>query len=277
MKALRWPGLLLVLLAAALGGCLGDDDVDEAPEDSADAQGTEGTGVVQGRVFTQDLEPLPGAAVVLANDERVQETKSGGDGRYEIHQVEPGQYRLQVNAACCREAVRGVQVSAGETVNMDARLDFYTDSDLRTPYVSDPHWEGLLACGVVANEGMAFNCGTADPNNDRSHTFEVKEGLETILVAMEWDSEFTNINDGMIIDLMNGDTRLAEGIGESPIEYRVDRADGTLSEIDDTFTLRFDVWAGGMANVIFQQPFTVYWEEHYWEPAPEGASALPDG
>lgn len=271
--------VLAALTAAAFAGCVGGDDDPETEEESGQNAG-QGESTIHGTILTVDLEPVDGATVSLVQgSDLYADARTNAEGEYEVEGVEAGEYRIQVTAACCREHVQGVSIPEGENVRVSVQLERFTERDLQTPHMKQFEWEGVLSCSFGVLGGVSYNCGGFSSNNDRAHDFEVSEGLKTIVVAMAWDSANTNLNDGMIVDLMRGNDRLGEGIGESPIEYRVD-ADGEggndFENIEDTWDLEWLVWAGGTANVIYEQTFTVYWHEYYWEHAPEGASALPD-
>ncbi len=271
--------LLGVLIAFALAGCFGDDDEPDL-DGSDDPKAGSGDATVHGTILTVDLDPVEGATVSLVKDSSLlADARTDAQGEYRIEGVEAGEYRVQITAACCREHVQGVSVAEGESLRVSVQLERFTERDLQTPHMKQFEWEGVLSCSFGVLGGVSYNCGGFSPNEDRAHDFEVSEGLKTIVVAMAWDSANTNVNDGMIVDLMRGNSRLEEGIGESPIEYRVD-ADGEGShdfeDIEGTWDLEWLVWAGGTANVIYEQTFTVYWREYYWEHAPEGATALPD-
>jgi iron complex outermembrane receptor protein len=85
------------------------------------------TGTLTGRVADTDNQPLAGANVVLRGTDFG--TATGSDGRYRITGIEPGRYDVVVSFIGYQEqAVTGVQIEAGETVQRDFTL---TEAPLR--------------------------------------------------------------------------------------------------------------------------------------------------
>lgn len=265
------------------------DDVE--PEGDQNGQSgsdgvAEGTALVTGRILDEDLQEVVGARVVLVQNDNVSaETETDAQGDYRVAGLEPGQYRMQVTAPCCREYVQGVNLVEGEETVLNIQLTLFTEGDLQIPYVEREEWSGQIGCSVRA-AGVGYNLPCQDPNDDRVHEFQIEEGLKTLVVAMDWDPLTHNVNEELVLrhyrgSGWDGDTFFRINSGP-PIETRVDEesaADGEhlyYSSIEDSWDVRFQVWTGGTNSLSYQQPFTVWYELHYWEPAPEDASALPD-
>jgi hypothetical protein len=303
--------ILFLLIGTLLAGCLGGDE--PLPGDDLAEEPEAGTGTVTGSIFTVDLNAINGAQVRLVQDVEVAaETTTDPQGRYTLRNVEPGEYRLQVSAACCRENVRAVTVVEDEVTNADLQLEPWTEDDLERPRVERYEWTGFLACtlawmpppppapgigginacGVV--EIAADLAGFSATDDDFMYQFEVSRGLKTVVGGIEWRAPGAALGDELWLIFENADQppnaapRYANGVGASPIEFRADAGDVIeryedtdihdfdFENIEDKFTLQYRMFASGDANVVYQQQFTVYYDLYYWEHAPEDASALPD-
>ena len=104
----RSAGFLCLLLTVFSGSLL--------------AQGTSG---VTGRVVDEQGAAVPGAVVVLRNQEsgRFRETVSGGNGSFSITGVDPGLYQLEVRLAGFRSFQRSnLRIQSGTTEVVDVGL-----------------------------------------------------------------------------------------------------------------------------------------------------------
>lgn len=286
--------LVLLLTSALLAGCLGGDD-DPAAESGDNGNGgpVEGTGSLTGRVFTIDLDIVTGARASLVDDgELIAEARSDEEGRFQIDNVEPGTYRLQVTATCCREAARGVEIVEGETTNVDLQLERFSAADLATPYVEEFEWTGFLACGYVVLIRAGDACQDLDDQAERTHPFELEPGIKTVTASLIWDSPGITGE-----ELQYGMARLpcTQGtagacstpgdyygytVGTSPLELRIDEGDSTpsfegLEETTDVQLRVFPPFSSDL-DVYYNVEFTVYYQLHYNQPAPENFIATPD-
>lgn len=276
--------IVLLFLAAVLAGCVSGEEPQPAGEGEGERV-TEETGAIVGRVLTEDLDEVKGARIALVLDgELVAESQSTDNGQYTLGNLEPGQYRLQFNAPCCREHVQGVEVTAGEETRLDVQLVRFTQADLQTPYREERDWTGFISCSLRAGVGLAL-CSLVDPNEDFLHEWEIKEGAETVVGAMQWGSPGAGLGSEMVLTYEvagahNENPNYARTDGPSPQEFRVDagnRGDNNdYQNIEGTQGQQFRIFAGGTLNVVYQLEFTVYWHIYYYEAAPEGATAVPD-
>lgn len=247
---------------------------------------TEDTGAITGRVLTEDLGEVENARVALVADgELAAEATSQDDGSYSLNNVEPGEYRLQITAPCCREHVQGVEATAGEESRVDVQLVRFTAADLQEPYMEKRDWTGFISCSLRAGVGLAL-CSVVDPNEDFLHEWEIEEGAETVVGAMQWGSPGAGLGSEMVLTYEvagahNENPNYARTDGPSPQEFRVDAGErgdeNDYENIEGTLEQQFRIFAGGTVNVVYQLEFTVYWHIYYFEAAPEGASAVPDG
>lgn len=158
---------------------------------------------------------------------------------------------------------------------------------IEDPVVEHHEWNGFLSCSVQTPE-LGFNACSAlgvDPNDDFLHAWTVDENLESVVGAMVWDQGTANVNGDLLL-LMEAEgmhglhPQYARVEGLSPLEWRVDAGDVgdeyDFENVSGSMGLQYRVFAGGELNVVYQQPFTVYWDLYYLLPAPDDASALPD-
>lgn len=291
----------VLVLSAALGGCLDAEDDDslqtggegqegEGPTGGGDETQDDLKGAIRGQVVDEGFAPIAGADVeLLQGDELLVDTLSLENGSYAFQGLEPGEYRLKFSDSCCRQMVRGALVKAGETTTVTVQLEKHKPVEGYSVY--EP-WEGFIGCSAVLPEyGILFNpegaCADSDPNNDPVHKFKLEPGLKTIVVGMEWDEETTNPMGDLRIALTKGPgtaqaTRFFVIEGPSPLEIVLgpDDPDGGenlhFDKIDEPWDVEFTVTGSSQGSVVYQQPFTVHYELYYNEPASEEASAIPE-
>lgn len=302
--------LVFLIASSLLGGCLDAGEPDPSGLLKGPGGPHKGTAVVTGTVFTADLEPIAQASVrLLLDGGPVTEALTDPTGSYELLDLAPGEYRLEVAAACCKKDVHVVEVAADDVAQVDLRLEPYSSDDNQVPRVEHHEWRGFLACtfrwptgGVSPVPG--FNvCGAVElaaPNStgdDFLRRWEIGPGLETVVGAMQWQAPGAALGDELSLYLEVSGRPLEPPLyvaeqGRSPIEFRSDAGDVIeryeeevdgenihqydFNNVEESLELMYRVFAGGDLNVVYQQRFTLYWDLHYWEPAPEGATALPD-
>ncbi len=298
---MRFVVVVLVLMFVAaplLSGCLGDEETPAPDGDEGDTtdEGKDpeavATGSIQGVVADASFKPIEDARVeLLQSGEYVDETTTAANGSYSFVELEPGEYRLKFGASCCQELSRGAIVKAGTqesiTVNLEPRRSL-------EPYVERLVWEGFIGCSAfIPGYGIFFNpegaCANNDPNNDPLHEFEIQPGLASVVVAMEWTQETTNPFNDLQIVMSKGpfvDDRFSNRFftlaGPPVLETTIGPEDAEAGEelyfdkIEEAWDVRFTVTASDSGIFVYQQPFKVYYDLYYREPAPEGASALPE-
>lgn len=291
-----------------LAGCIGGEDADpiatpaetKAPEVKTTAE----TGSIKGKIVTKDLEEVAKASVgVVGTDgEILTTTETDKSGQFTINGLKPGQYKLQVTAICCRAVVKTVDVKANAVTDANFQLDKLTKDDLQEPYVRTTEWHGFISCGVgagvpdVRNPKVAvcaipgiFDESLADPNEDFLEEFNVSTGLKSLVIGMDW-KPVGGVSGGNLNLLVENEDcggvscsyRYADLDGAPALIVRIDNDDITdeahlWDKIEGERVLQYRVFAGdGYANLIYQQPFTVYTHAFYWEEAPEDFSPVPD-
>lgn len=297
------------LLVMVLGGCLSEGNDDSlntgspdtnhtvSPSEPADLPPAEepksdkSTGSIVGQVATEDYEAVPGASVRLYNSTgTITNVSTDDDGEYTLNGVVPGRYNLEFNAECCREDIQNVVVEAGEVSKVSSVLEVWRSN--REPYIQSDEWTGFLSWSGCA--GFCFS--SPDPNHDDTHRFEIVRGIDSLVVAIDWDEDEGVHLQNCIGYELRGDmgklmgTSLTSQCHEMPVEFRLDAG---LMWQDNQEHHDFGNWTewpveleifveaqnfGGTTeppNWVFQKSFTVYWQEHYWQHAPEDESALP--
>lgn len=291
---------LVLALGLPLAGCL---DAQEEPDPEAEGQdgaqnGNGGSdpevprGSIRGLVTDAAFNPLEGAgAELLVQGELIEEQETEANGSYVFKGLEPGEYRVKFSASCCKDKMRGAIVEAGRVASINVNLE---PKRPNTPYVEELEWEGFIGCSLtVPGQGVLFNpegaCAETDENNDPIQEFVLQPGLATVVVAMEWEQVTTNALDDMQIVMTRGPyahsnigNRFFTLDGASPLQAVVgpEGAEGGenlyFDQIDEPWDVRFTVTASESGNFVYQQPFTVYYDLYYWDPAPDGVSALPE-
>ncbi len=262
--------MALVILSVSLAGCTSDDD--QSVEDASSDDGAS----VEGRVMTINLEAIAGARVALFVDgEVVAEDETNDQGAYAITGLDAGEYRAEVSADCCREHVQSVMVREFATLEVSFQLEPFNEGDLQEPYSLKHDWTGLFTCGAGTPIATWSTCSTVgDPNHDWDHGWDVAQGLASSVVAMDWQPVGAASGDQLMIIYHCREGCSGEHVratGTPPLELRVD---GGFP--DDAWVGGFEVYPPLDFTVVYQQEFTVYWEEFYHQKAPDGHSALPD-
>lgn len=288
MKGFQPYLVWLFLLSVSFAGCIGDGGDDPQGDGNGQGAGSENLGVLEGQVIDVDLNQLEGAQVSLVQDESlVEETRSGEDGRYRIEQIEPGDYRVQFTAPCCREFVQQVAIAAGEAVEVSARLEPYTQAELGEPYIdTSGEWTGFLACGFGAGETV--NPCAVDPSSDNVHGWVVEEGVEGVAITVDWDPAGGVLGTGLEVLIENDGCYRVECShryevldGPPPLQTvinsaDIDEEDWRWDQVEGKRDLQFRVFPSSEPNVVYQQEFTVYWDVFYFQEAPADHDPSPD-
>lgn len=286
MKGLLGHIAIFLLLSVVLAGCLGEE-LDES-DDNGGGPSSDQVGVLEGQVIDVDLNRVEGATISLVQDaDLVGETRTGADGRYRIDDIEPGEYRVQFTAPCCREFVQSVTITAGDVVEVSARMDPYTQAELGEPFIDDNgQWTGFLACGFGAGETV--NPCAVDPSSDNVHGWSVQEGVGGVAIAADWDPAGGVLGTGLEINIENEGCYRVECShryevldGPPPLRTVINNADIDDDEwhwdkVEGSRALQFRVFPSSEPNVVYQQEFTLYWHIFYFQEAPADYDPIPD-
>lgn len=280
--------MLLVVVSALLAGCVGGSDPDPSDDDDFEARTSEDLGSVTGRILTEELTDVEGARISLVeDDELVAETTSRERGQYTLNDVEPGDYRLQITAPCCREHVQGVSVQAGEVTDVDVQLVLFTAEDLQTPWIDKSgEWSGFISCaaGIAVN---AVNPCIYDPSNDHTETFTVKPGIQALVASMDWDPVGGASGESFRLRFEeagcggSGGCTYGASEGAPPIFMHADEeysqgGPTAWSKVEEDYDVYWRVFPSWDPGVAYQQEFTVLWHVFYYQDAPEDYDPRPD-
>lgn len=103
---------LFLLAGCTSGGPNGSTDDAGQGIDFGDAQATATTGIIRGLVVDTTIRPLPGATILMAQDNRT--TTSGSDGQFAFAGLQPGTYFLFVSLADYTTMQTQAEVVAGD-------------------------------------------------------------------------------------------------------------------------------------------------------------------
>lgn len=284
----RWTVVALaLLLGPVLSGCIGADEVDLKGDGLAeDAAVTESTGSVTGQVMTLELEFLANVEVGLLNrtgDLRLGKTDRMGN--FTFNGMPAGPYRVQISDPCCKIATMQVDVVAGKVTQANMQVTRLTDADLKTPFVSEEEWQGLLSCAVGVLTTDVEPCRYSDPNDDFAHLFNITEGIQELRLGVDWKRGSTSLTDELKILVYNRNcggcgSRFGAAIGPPPLyvtitDTNIDRESARFYNINGSMDMEYLIGPGSN-NVVYQQSFTVYWSEFYHRLAPGDYDPIPE-
>ena len=301
MRAVLLVFLVSLFAGVAISGCLGGDDSKPAPKKddpkAAQAVTTESTGSITGQIVTNDLEVVARADVGLLSGDGTEAARAQTDnqGKFTFNGIEPGSYRIQVAAPCCRVGIAEVVVEAGKVTPANFQLARLTADDLQVPYVESNEWHGFIACGIGTAVLLWATCseleGTPveDPNEDFYEIVNVSKGIRAFAVGINWDP-VGGLSGGelaLYVEKLGcgltcaGEDTYAALSGPPPLVKVVNDEDAPAlwkwSAVgDEGRQIQYRVFASGTATVMYQQPFAVYWDAYYWQPAPPEANPIPD-
>lgn len=292
---------LAMFAGLAFSGCLSADDAPTASgeEDAgaADAVATSDTGSIKGKVVSTDIQELQGVAVFASKgDELAADTTTDASGKFTLNGLEPGRYVVQFTKAGFKDDARPVDVEANTVTELNVQIARLTAQDLGEAYVVHNETVGFTGCafGVMVVEGTlaprATLCGTYDENDKFLWEFPVQSGLKEIVFGMTWDPVGGVSGKEMNINIENHDCsgvsctyEYADVSGPPDLVFSISDDDITdeawkFSEINGTRMLQIRVFAAATIppNVVYQQPFKIYWDAFYNEPAPDGHNPIPD-
>jgi hypothetical protein len=161
---------LAVLALLLLAGCTGGSDGagTDAPEDIdfGDAKATDTTGIIRGLVVDLAIRPLPGATILMAQDNRT--TTSGADGQFAFDGLQPGTYFLFVSLTNYTTMQTQAEVVAGVDEPPITRILLERLESTR-PYLETVTKTGFLTLGAsigITSVGSTIYAGLVDVGED---------------------------------------------------------------------------------------------------------------
>jgi hypothetical protein len=269
--------VVLVLLAAAFAGCNKPDPnhgLNAVERAIAETPGK----VLHGRVMTDELLPLQ--ATVELMDEPTNMT-TAEDGTFLFAGLESRDYLVKVTSPGYYPEVQ----RAAMTLGRDFKLEFYL---VKIP-TGDPHhatqqFEGFISCQAVLAidwPGWVRNdCGSADPNNQRSHNFRFDPYSSGFVVEIDWQPTsacastldfgmYLRLADGAIHPLAEKYVKPGERLRIPPAYFAPHLATGGEAFANIQAERCTGVGGPGLsAGLVLQQPVDVYFTAFYFEEIP---------
>ena len=282
--------LATVVLAAALGGCVGDRQTGEE-ENAHDAHAPDEVHqlTVWGVVTNDAFQPLARATVRAANGANATSNDTGG---YELAlSLAMGDALLLTASAPGHQATSARVTSHNESrMRVDFRLPAAPSDE---PFEETVELGGNLACGVLAGAGhshdpegppttVEHDCGANDPNNRRTFTVDVGPRAHGLLLELQWDAR-TDLARQMEMGLTIGDVTAGWAAGFSVLRVALGAA--SLEPVADGGTVRIVVQVASMSEgeesdvalgAAFQQPFMLYATVFYGGEMDEDFTAVPE-
>lgn len=274
---MRTPAIALMLVAAALAGCAGDEGAVSLESLSL--------GTIAGTVTDIGLTPLAGATVRIDGQNDTATTDAAGSFTL---RVPPGEYLVLASYAGHRGGALRAAPGAGET----ARLAFTLAALPReAPEIVVAEQHGLISCGatlIAAEQEQAVACGGSDPNQRTLVAFPVQQtaGLSGLVVEVVWEANtqasgwlhvLVTTGEGetqsFIAETTGGEGHIVISVPGRVLEGVLVAGDTLSVEVAPTGSLTDDE-AGLDGGVVFQQAFTVYTSLFYHQTQPTGYTVL---
>jgi hypothetical protein len=218
---------LLLLLGAALAGsgCVGSEGTLAPTATMAfEASGASDTGV-SGTVHSDELAPIVGAVVQVGDNKPV---LTGADGRYEVVGLEPGPYRVVVQAIGYSSVGRMVDILAGEIALLNFELELLP---VKIPRVDLLIMDGYDICSYATPTfiGTLPNpCPLGQPVND--FDIDLEESWRYLVVEVDWETSnsfWLSISDDG--NCNSGDPCFGVEIGAAPLRIQGAPQDAALA------------------------------------------------
>lgn len=191
----------LLLLLAAFAGCLGSSNSDAgdsasasvSPEAPVAAEFSQTTGAIEGILTDDALLPVPNATVYLEESSKggpvIANATTTTSGAFAFSFVEPGTYRLRIQATNYQESSTLVQVQSGAKTQVHLSL---TSEPGKNPYTLLYIRNGIWRCSfawVIQSQGCGFYGVSTDPvtgKNVAGFKYDVPVSHQVIVVETTW-------------------------------------------------------------------------------------------
>lgn len=296
------PPSMLALVCLMLAGCSGDSGATALPPSSSAP--ADDTGEVTGTVIDDELQPLPGVTVGLADDPKVK-TTTDLFGSFRLQGILPGSHKLLVQKEGYKPETLSVTIIIGEPAT--AKVTLKPIATLPTRQASFVY-DGYIGVDLALPPGNQFQPG-AQGASKRSVYYDVEQtNIVGAVSAIQWQSGAPYVSDRMYLILyLNFPPNqcdeaarphclpMAAKEGKSPVQagsndYQQALADRTDLKINVRFKMRSCVqgdvgpsWAdtsrcGSPPEVVqlgVEQRVTAYTTIFYGAPAPDGYKPTP--
>ncbi len=289
----------LLICAAALAGCAGDDSSGNSPDaEVPELSVTSSTGGIRGVVVDESIRPIEGATVTIRQTGATATTDE--KGAYSFSGLAPGTYFVEAHHPLYNSVQQSTEVVAG--VKAPKPINFQLLRVItEEPYTFIDKQTGFISCSLNIGAAKSEECGeglgvptevpviggTRVGGNDQNRAeiqFSVDGGhIRTLIVEQVWEPS-TQINpDGSsgldtLVALewsclpVCGGKILDRVESGPPLLLRVD--EDTLAEHNITSESVFSTfsWSAGSVGVMVNQEFELFITSFYYLPAPEGWS-----
>lgn len=216
---MRWEALALALVLVTAGCLTGGSDGSDGPVRKASADVGDSTGGLEGTVTDQAIQAVEGALVRVEELDRTTRTES--DGSFAFSNLEPGTYRVTVNASGFLSDRETVTVTAGEVTTIEYVLSRVSKAE---PFTQTLELKGFFECGFGAGYDLSpapppanmsggiiswSTCGTINSQvgenatNDRfDHRFTLEAPLTELVVETTWEPGAGSLSDMLWVDLV---------------------------------------------------------------------------
>ncbi len=157
--------ILPLLLATMLSGCVGSGSQTNAP-----ASFTDETGLLQGRVVSDEIFPVVGATVTTTEG---LVAVTDGAGRFEVGSLAPGTVTFTVEATGYEPVEQSVEILAASVTDVTVTLIGIPGE---APYVSTFIFTGFIGCGWAIIFGAGWHTFTPCPAGANADRFKIEVG-----------------------------------------------------------------------------------------------------
>jgi hypothetical protein len=213
-----FPILAFVMLVTA--GCVeGSADEDKLPTAPTTASVSAETGGIEGKILTDELQPIRRAQVALLPASG--NTTSAEDGSYAFSDLAPGKYTVIATALGFYQRTRAVEVAVGEIAQGDLILDQVPAS--MPPYDEITKFQGSLVASDACEAG-SFHPETKDVSW-RDHEIIINATKDEIpIAAVLLDIDLKSIDSPATVDvdlhfINEAGKEIAAGTSADPNEH----------------------------------------------------------
>lgn len=287
--------VVLPLLLAGLGGCLGAG----GPDAAAALDLAPGTGAVRGLVVDEAIRPVAGANVTLSGGGLDRTALTDEGGFYQFDDVAPGVHVLLVQGPR-HAAIQGtVDVRAGEVSTSRTMVPTLVTQE---PYHETLKFDGYIQCGysvsgflssICVNDYTHFVGPYTCPDcehlvDSRSHDFAVGAGWKTMVYEMTWEPSAQGTSPEMRLIVSHfprpASHWYCSSSGPDPLAMRMDVGIACEDQQDEPVLVppeglpNMHMFAatnapdGQPVSATLSQPFSVFMNFFYHAPAPQGWS-----
>ncbi|MDX1611037.1 MAG: carboxypeptidase-like regulatory domain-containing protein [Candidatus Thermoplasmatota archaeon] len=288
----RATALALLVLLAALAGCVGQETADPVaaqnttiPETAPPPEPAQ-EGDIVGAVTDLSQVPVPGAEVFLLRNQDLG-TVAAQDGTYTLEDVPAGEHLIRAEAEGMRGETFLIKVKSGQTTLLDISLEHLPSEE---PFHETRELAGLIGCSFTVGQGhdnhQDLPCIRVDPNARTVFNLEPGPQPERILLELVWEAN-TEMAEALSMDAQTigtgvQDVTLGEAHGSSVLRLDIPAEKLERHFIEPGKKYRVNVSAtphmgddhAAMVGGAIEQEFTLLVTTFYFDPGDPSFSAL---